>query len=163
MKQIGIIMVATLITFALTNSSLAQTCLDQGFSDNAEVFIYSGDRGDALKFRSLDQLADYDGEFDVYWTRAVSVLVKYLSADFSEWRTPDSIWAENAIIIELDENQMKCVAVLDDLELFAATNADDSYLVRTLQHFEYERIMRRIEPVRVSPVASPDEMARPNP
>jgi hypothetical protein len=129
----------------ITKASAAGICLAAVTSLN-DLYVYTGDREQAL-MQDFDRNEGSDTKS--YWIMGISVdeLIAYMSADFSKWRTPDRSWSDGAIFFEFSSDP-QCVAVLDARELFVQSATSNGFVVRTLQEFEYERIIRSLEEAR---------------
>ncbi len=135
---------ATILAVAApAGSALAQTCLDQNFSDDTEFSIYSNDqaRYPSFLFRDRDSTGD---ENAIYWTSDVEQLIDEMRASTSDWRETDDGWSNGAIALEFVDGGSQCNAAIDGLELYAAADAGGGMYVRTLGRSERNGILDRL-------------------
>jgi len=145
-KSAGLVAaILALACFSISDASASGICLDS-VEPTTEFYIYTGDRDEALM---NDFKRPEDSAAKSYWVWRISIqdLIDYMRADFSKWRTPDSSWSDRSIIFEFG-GEKKCIAILDERELFVQSATSNGYVVRTLQEFEYERIYDSLQEMR---------------
>ena len=140
-------LLTTVYTFgSISAATAASFCIDRPAAEISDIFIYTGTREAALNEINSDDPYYDDETAATYLLYNISNndLISYFLADSFKFRTPKQFWQDTAYKFEHVFDDAICTTVVDNLELYLQVKSSDSFVVRRLQSYERDRILKNL-------------------